>query len=224
MPKLFRSIRTAASGIDPDDDGFYIIVVHQSLEVFANILGNDLVLRRHQRIRNGSVDDIAPCVVDSDLISFLFFLDILHVGDRYLRDIVILVKFQAFLDLSLYLVSVEETVHHFPLYQGCWIIKCERSVGIGIQGIDADLPAGRDCFQDIVPKSVDICCDLCAVGIAHLILGEHLCGTLILAHLDDLEADSKFCQQVLDIHWLCANACPIDHPLWVQVYFVGNRG
>ena len=71
------------------------------------------------------------------------------------------------------------------------------------------------------PDAVDIGCNLFAVGLAHVVGGHHLRGTLILAYLTELILYAKLSQQVLDEIGGRGQTVPVYHTLWVQVDVVG---
>ena len=137
-------------------------------------------------------------------------------------DGLILVKLQQFLDFTFNLVGVHQFVHHLHLNQLLLFAKCEETIGVGIQRINADFAALRNIVEHHFPDACHIGGNLLAVRLAHLIGGHRFRSTLVFANLGQLVLYAKLSQHVLQEVRLCGQSVPVNHTLRVQENLVGN--
>ena len=223
MPDLLGGIGRAAAGVHADDHRLHVVVVGQRLQVLVHLVAHNLVTAAHDDTLRGIVDDVAISVVDGNLLAVALLLHVLHLSDAHLADILVVVELQQLLHLSLHLVVIEQCIDELQLLQRLRALEHHEAVGIGIQRVDGNLTAVADGLHHVAPDTVDIGLRLFAVGIAHVVLGIHLSGALILADLHHLHLDTHLAQQVLHEHGLGGDAVPVDVASRIQPNLVGHR-
>ena len=224
MPHLLRSVGIAAARVDAHHNGFHVVVVHKVLKVFAYLAACYIVVAAEHCGSLRVLHDVARRIVDGNLVALhLLVLHVEHVAESELRNVVVLLKLHHLLHGILHLVAVHHAVHHLRLHEHLCRLQCEVRVGVAVERVDAYAAALRYGGADVLPCAIDEGLCLQAVGVAHLLLGKGLGGTLERAHLHHLALHAKLSHEVLVEHGLRSDAVPVDDALRIDVHLVCHR-
>ena len=225
MADLFRSNSTTTTRIDAEDNGLHVIVVGQFAKVFSRALADNVMAAARHVVKSLVVNDGTIGIIDGNLLSLLVFVSLYveHVGERQLRNLVILVKFQTVLDFCFDFLWEHHLVDELGLDIVLGIGKHDDAVvGQLVEVLGLYFATLCHLLEPVVPYPVQVGGALFAVVFAHACLGVALHITLILSDLGSLVLDAQFVVESFHIFTLAAESRKIDHALTIEVDLVGN--
>ena len=225
MADLLRGYSTATARVHAEHHSLHVVIISQLAQVLSRGSAHDTVSTATQQVHGVVIYDIAVGIVDGNLLSVILFLrlDVEHVRECQLWNLIILVEFQAILDFCFDLLGEQYLVDEF----GFDII-----LGIGeshdavvsqlVQVFGFHLTTLGNLLQPVVPDTVQISLTLFTVVFAHARQSVALHITLIFTYFGHLVFDAEFVVQTFHILTLSTEALEVNHTMIVQVDVVGH--
>ncbi len=226
VPNLLRSNGAAAARVNTEHDGLYLLVVGKAAQVVGRGAAHD-VMSAHKATHQ-IVYDFTVGIVDGNLVAlFLHFLrrlQVQHVVECEQVEVVVLADAQLTAHHLLHLLRIESTVDEVGfLVVGSSGEEHDAVVGHLVELIGSGLAALCNLLCPLAPDAVQIGFTLLTILGTHVLAGDALHITFILAHAGTLVLHAQLLIQACHIHRLAAKALEVDHARDVKEHRVGHR-
>ena len=178
-----------------------------------------------QHIHCLTVNNASVCIVDGNLLALLLFLrlNVQHVSQCKLLNIVIFIQLQALLNLILYLLWEQNLIYQLCLHIVLAGSKCQQTVvNQLVQGISLNLSAFGHLLKPVVPDAIQVSLTLFAVVLTHACQGVTLNVALIFSNLGHHILNAKLVIKSFVILSLTAKTAQVDCSLAVKINLISN--
>ena len=225
MTNLLRCHSTTATRVHTEHNSLHIVIIGQLAQILCCCLTNNTVSTTVKHIHSLIVNDASICIIDSNLIALLLLLrlDIQHIRERQLLNIIVFIQLQARFDFILNLLGEQHLVYQLCFHIVLSSSKCQQAVVYQlVKCIGLYLATFGHLLQPVVPYTIHVCLTLFAVVFAHTCKGVAFYITLIFTNLGHHVFDTKLVVESFVILAFATKTAQVNRALTVNKNLIGN--